>query len=402
MARQGRRWPIGFLFAAYIAVFLAACESKPKGPIRSIENGVEVVDNGSGYYSVPGQPQSLSLKEEFRIDLEDEALSAVGLTDIVGVDADSKGRIYLFRSMRTQGPLVFQFDAKGGFIRSFGAMGQGPGEAQYPVFLGISPMDEIRVLSHSPDRFLVFNGEGRLIRESGIAYQAGDNPYQIESLVNGTFLARHYVRGEGGYLPSKTGLGLYDIGLKRIVDIRDYDVPNAFKPGLQIQAYYPILGVSGSAFYVNWGAEGRDIAVFDLEGRMKRIIRADFPSHQIPPDYKKDLFTRIPKGGSYQQTRAFIQALETFPVFQAFISDEKGRLFVTSFEKDPESEANLCDVFSPDGVRILRAGLGYQDLLRYMMDSIPFDVVLKNGRAYCVREKESGYKEVVVFRMIWN
>lgn len=379
-----------------------ACQSKMEGPVRTIENGVEVVDNGTGFYSVPGQPSSLSLREEFRIDLEDEALAKEGLSDIVAIDADSKGRIYLFRSMRTEGPLLYQFDDHGRFLKSFGRMGQGPGEAQYPGFLRISPADEIRVLSQAPDRVLIFNGDGRLAREDRIAFDPLNRPYQIVPLANGRYVARHFQRPEGDQPIHITGLGLFGADLKLMRMIREYEVPNSIKPGLQLLGVVPIVGASSSAFYVNWGPEGRDIAVFDLDGKLRRIIRAAFPSPPVPSEYKKSILDRFPPSPGTREFRSFVEGMSSFPPYQSLLADEKGRLFVASFEKDPGSGANLCHVFSAEGVRILRAGLGYQDLIRYMGETIPFDVVLKNGRAYCVREKPSGFKEVIVYTMIWK
>ncbi len=390
-------------FAVLMALALSwACQSKMEGPIRTIENGVEVVDNGTGIYAVPGQPSALSLREEFRIDLEDEALAAAGLSDIVAIDADSKGRIYLFRSMRTVGPLIYQFDGDGRFLKSFGRMGQGPGEAQYPGYLRISPADEIRVHSQAPNRVLIFDGDGRLIREDKITYDPLNRPSQFVPLANGRYVARHYQMPEGEQPISKTGLALFGPDFKLIKEIREFEVPTSIKPGLQILGVIPIVGASGTSFYVNWGSEGRDIAVFDLDGKLRRIIRAAFPSPPVPAEYKKSILDRIPQNSGTLEFRSFIEDMSSFPPYQSFLADEKGRLFVVSFEKDSGSGANLCQVFTPDGVRILRAGVGYQDFFRYMVDTIPFDVVLKNGRAYCVREKPSGFKEVVVYAMIWK
>ncbi|MDD8026216.1 MAG: 6-bladed beta-propeller [Acidobacteriota bacterium] len=389
------------LSAAFAVVLSAACSSKPKEPQRSIENGIEVVDNGAEIYTVPGQPSALSFKEEFRIDLEAEALAAAGLTDIVALDADSKGRIYLFRSMRSPGPLVFQFDERGKFLKSFCPLGQGPGEAQYPAFLGVNPQDEIRVLSQGPERILSFNGDGRLLWEEKITFDALARPNQYEPLVDGNFVARYYRFDEKSAL-RKIYLGLFDAGFKKIKELRNYDFPESVKPGMRILTFLPVFASSASAFYVNWGAEGRDIAMFDLDGRMKRIIRSDFPPQTIPPEYKKEVLDRIPSGDGYREVREYIRALDVFPAFQAFLTDDQGRLFVVGSEKDPASGANRCDVFSPEGIRIMRTGLGSQDLLRYSFEGIVFDVVLKNGCAYCVREKPDGYKEVVVYSMIWD
>jgi hypothetical protein len=396
---MGKGWSLSFVFLA--AALCSSCTSNPAGPVRTMENGIEVVDDGAGIYSVPGQPSSLSLREEFRIDLESEALAEAGLNDIVAIDADSRGRIYLFRSMRTQGPLIFQFDQNGSLLRSFGAMGQGPGEAQYPAFLGITKKDEVWVKSQSPDRLLVFGSEGRLVRESRIVFDPFARPNLAEPLENGNYLAR-YVSFDGNPSSIKSFVALFGPDFKKISDLREYGVPDMKAPIGDVLAMSPIYCVSSSSFFVNWGSRGRDVGVFDLKGRMKRIIRAAFRSVPVPPAYMKTLLDRVSAMNASPQTREYLLSFKELPVFQSFFSDEKGHLFVAGCEKDPKTGANICDIFSPEGIRFARAAVGFQDHIRYSMEGIPFDVVLKNGRAYCVREKPSGFKEVIVSSLIWR
>jgi len=61
----------------------------------------------------------------------------------------------------------------------------------------------------------------------------------------------------------------------------------------------------------------------------------------------------------------------------------------------------MCDVFSPEAVRIFRTALGCQDLLLLLSAQPAFDVVIKKDRCYCLREKADGFKEVVVYSMRW-
>ena len=136
---------------------------------------------------------------------------------------------------------------------------------------------------------------------------------------------------------------------------------------------------------------------------MKRLIRAVFPTPPMPLEYKKPLLDQIPQNRGYQEVRDLIQSLDNFPPFQSFSTDDRGRLFVAGFNKDPVSSAYMADVFSLDGLRLLRVGLGYQDLFpSFVWGGAICNIVLKNGRCYCVREKPDGFKEVVVSSMIWR
>jgi hypothetical protein len=118
---------------------------------------------------------------------------------------------------------------------------------------------------------------------------------------------------------------------------------------------------------------------------------------KISPGSRAELFARAPQ--SHPVRRLRIPNL--FPPFLSLFSDDPGRLYIARFEIEMASGTNLCDVISVDGVWILRAGLGYNDLSRYLMEPRSYDVVLKNDRCYCAREKPSGFKEIVVYSMNW-
>ncbi len=369
-----------------------------EGPIRTIENGVEVVDNGSGYFSVPGQPRSLTLREEFRIDLEDEKLAAAGLTDVSAIDADVRGRILVFGSGLKSGSFVFQFDDKGGLIRSFCPKGQGPGEAEFPTYFGMTASGEI--LIHSTSRFVVFDSDGGFLRQERTEKWVRFVGLRRKVLANGNILAP-YIPENKEMVAREVALALFDGQFNKLVDVRSHSLPENGIIGRNPLAHVPIFGVSASVFFANGGDEGRDIAVFDLDGRLKKIIRAGFPSRQVSEAYKKDIIERLPKAVG-DDTRKFFASLSQFPPFQSLAVDEKGFLFVSTLDRDPDSGAYMNDVFSPEGVRLFRVGLGYQDYMRDFYNNSFLDVVLKNGRAYCVREKASGFKEVIVYKMMWK
>jgi hypothetical protein len=389
-----------FLFCLLAIALFWSCHPRSEGPKRLVEDGIEVVDNGTGVFPSSEGPRFLSLKEEFRIDLEDEALAAAGLADIATIDADSKGRIYLFRRGAGQGPVVFQFDDRGRFLKSFCTVGQGPGEVEYPQFLRISAADEIRILSHNATRLVYYDSEGHFLRQSRVSHDVRLVQNKIKALANGNYVAQYQFSGKDMKL-AKIPLGLFDSEFRKIMDIRDIKIPDSIKPGLKLLAYYPIVAVSPTAFFVNWGPEGREIAVFDLDGRMKRLIRAEFPSLPMPSGYRKATLDQIPQNLG-KDIRDLFLTMETFPPFQSFVADDNGRLFVVGFDKEPVSGTNISDVFSPDGVRLMRTGLGFQDLLRDLWEMVSRDVVLKNNRFYGVHEKPSGFKEVVVYSMLWR
>jgi hypothetical protein len=391
-----------FAIICVLTALAVSCAPKDKGPQRIHENGVEVVVNGAAPYAVPGQPHSLSLHEEFRIDLEDAALADAGLADASTLDVDSKGRIYLFRPVGpgTRGRVIYQFDDQGKLLQSFGTIGQGPGELMYPRFLRITAADEIPVYSQGAGSVVFLDAAGRLLRSMPMPTDDHFLPHHFVLLPNGNYLGQYLPADEQSRF-SKITLAIFDAHLKKIRDIHDFKLPEpeSFE---NLLASLPLTAVTDHGFFVNSGPSGSDIVAYDLDGRLIRLIRAPFRAFRISSDYKKKLLDRIPKTKGYELVRTLIRSVEMYPLFQALFSDDRGRLFAAGYEKDPKTGANMCDVFSPDGVRILRTALGYQDLLLLLSAQQAFDVVIKKDRCYCLREKADGFKEVVVYSMFWR
>jgi hypothetical protein len=91
-----------------------------------------------------------------------------------------------------------------------------------------------------------------------------------------------------------------------------------------------------------------------------------------------------------------------YPPYQDFFVDDENRLYVMTFEKGKGPKDFIYDIFNPEGLYIGRMVL---DSCAYWPEStikIPSSVVAKNNRIYSVREKEDGYKELVVYRKKWH
>jgi hypothetical protein len=387
------------VFIALASLFIAACSSRIEGPKRIVENGIEVVVNDTGPYLVKGEPHALSLHEEFRIDTESDALSVAGLSDIAAVDADSRGRIYVCQRAKGRDPLIFQFDNRGNFLKSFGRIGQGPGEIQSPYYLRITAKDEIPIFDRSADRLIFLDPDGRLVVTKkllpgpsiNLVPQAG-----IWLLENGNILA-FYISLREDQKIQMIGIGLFGADFQKIRDLLEFDASKEPEEYKNIFLEKPVIGVSKAAIYVGWGKAENDIAIYNLDGRLKRKIRVPFTPVKVSPGSRAELLARAPQNHPVRRLRI----PDLFPPFLSLFSDDLGRLYIARFEIEKDSGTNLCDIISTDGVLILRAGLGYNDLSRYLLEPRSYDVFIKNDRCYCVRDKASGFKEIIVFSMDW-
>jgi len=173
-----------------VFLFLYSCGPKQDEVERIIENGVEVVINHLEPYKIKGEPNTLHLEEEFKIDLQSDDIAEIGLTTISDFVVDSKGNLY-FLNMRSSEDVIFQFDRNGSFVDSYVRKGQGPGEIQFSYYLRINIQDEIIIADPMSRKLLILSKDGDVIMETRL----GSNINGVFPLENGNYLIQKYLRG---------------------------------------------------------------------------------------------------------------------------------------------------------------------------------------------------------------
>ena len=88
---------------------------------------------------------------------------------------------------------------------------------------------------------------------------------------------------------------------------------------------------------------------------------------------------------------------EYWPAFNELFACDTGMLFVMTYEKSKNPREFIYDIFNPDGIFIGKLTLGNYGGMYYALP-----VKAKNKRLYCILEKESGFKELVVYKMRWE
>jgi hypothetical protein len=76
-------------------------------------------------------------------------------------------------------------------------------------------------------------------------------------------------------------------------------------------------------------------------------------------------------------------------------ADEEGTLYVVTFEEGEKPSENRIDVFNPDG-----AFVGRLSAAVFVSPSTPINAVARKGRFCYIRETESGFKQLVVEKII--
>jgi len=373
----------------YIVLFLLLCGPKQDKVERKVENGVEIVINHLEPYKI-GSQSSLTLEEILTIDTEDEEIANLGIPDIFGFSVNSR-EIYILRAYEGEGDFIFKFTKNGEFVKSFGSQGQGPGELQNPHYIAIDHNDNIMISDINQQILRKYNKDGLFI---------GDCKMEHGGLAVTLGPRANLIVKEDSYKSDK-GIAIYSFNLKllnydlevlQVIDKYSFEV----RPD-KIKASDPIFcwGVSHDNIYVVNENREYEIWVYDFNGKLIRKIQKQYRRIPVSENFKKKTLKQFPKE-MRDQMKDVLYFPKFHPPIQNLVAGEDGLLLVSTFEEGENPEEFMFDIFNEEGVFKGRKSLNIWIWEGHIWARI------KAGKFYVLREKESGYKELAVYNMIWK
>jgi len=151
------------LFISILTTFVSCGKQQAgwKGKIEEVD-GVMVVKN-------PKKPiykeDIFNIKEELSIG-EAKGREEYMFSQIRSVAVDDDENIYILDYKEAH---IKVFDKKGSHLKTIGKKGQGPGEIQRPVFIQITPQEEVMVLDPVTRRLVFFSPDGKYLRQISTA-----------------------------------------------------------------------------------------------------------------------------------------------------------------------------------------------------------------------------------------
>jgi hypothetical protein len=368
------------------ASLLISCAGKQPQIARTYEDGVEVVLNHIEPYRVKGQPSTFSLEKVLSIDLERVDLAEAGLGSAGEWDADDEGNIFIV-GFKNKENFIYRFDRNGNLMGSFGKRGQGPGELQWPFLSGVCASGEISLTDYM-QKFIVYDLNGALLREVKLKRSA----LHIDPLKNGKYLTF-------GFRPDlSTRDSFVDalaLGDSEFQDLKILDLYKRSSDNSR-QVPYFMWRISGDRIFIVSEARGYEIWVYDLEGNLVRKIRKEYRPVRVTEAIKASILGPDYRRSGIPQDKYFPNPL---PPLNQFFADEEGRIFVMTYEPGPNPGEYLWDIFNGDGVLIGRQALDFQWAGLYLGPRYTF---VKKGHLYCHKEKETGFDELLVYKMTWK
>jgi hypothetical protein len=372
----------------FLLCLALGCQRKATYVERFMEDGVEVVLNHIEPHKI-GRNNVLVLEETLKIDTEDDEIANLGVPEIFGFDVNSIGEIYILRNYQGEGDFVFKFDANGKFIKSFGPQGQGPGESRNPNYIAIDHEDNILIFDYRPRILHKYDQNGVLIGD----YKMLGGEARITSGPNENLLALvHSSEQEKDRTINTFILQLInpDLEVLHVIDeFSNWWGPN--NPAI-LQPIFCWSASSENIYVVNED-RGYEILVFDFNGRLIRKIQKEFKQLPISENFKKKILNRFSEDWRESMSKSFP---EFHPPIQNLVVGDDGLLLVATFEEGENPGEFLFDIFNEEGIFIGRKSLNIWIWQVHLWAKI------KDNRFYCLKEKDSGFREVVVYKMIWQ
>lgn len=367
----------------FISVFIGlsilgmSCrEEKVSWPGR-IENidGVTIVHN-------PAKPKYedrlLAMEADLSIG-QDSGKPEYLFSQIGDLAVDGRGNIYAIDSREAA---VRVFDRDGGYVRTIGRQGQGPGETQYPVFIQITAQGELAVYDYSAAHMLFYSLDGvhlRQKRTSRIVYPIGLDP-------EGRLIAQQILAP-----PPKGG---------KVILLFDHDYGSELEIAREEMGQGRVFDIGRPSCYgalapndtVLWG-DSKEYVLYVLspDGRLiRKIIKES--RHQPITDREKDEYRA--KYADALKYGMQISFRDRFPAFSGLFFDDEARVFVRTYERTGGSgDSFYYDVFDREGVYESRVAVPV---------TLDRNSVWKDGRVYTVETNENGLPVIKRHRVTWR
>lgn len=387
MKKNFLAWTVHIAFLFYI---LIAPISPVPMQVQTNDKNIAIVDNPLTTETTDKtsmERKKISLEKILYIDTQH--IDNVTISFIISIEADSHGAIYILdKKLNT----VVKLDSSGGFVKTIGRSGQGPGEFISPRNLSINNQDQLTVFDRRNRKFLFFKNDGTLVKELILHFDAVEG----FCLNNGNFLFRENV------LDRETGkfeniLSIYNKDLKKIKEIGRIELPNRFSKKIKgIQYNLPWTVYKNRIIS---GTPGKDyqLKIFNLDGELEKIIKKEY--RKIPPSqtYKEKYIEPVKRNPRvYNLIKDKLYFPDYLPPYHYLMVDESGRIYVQTYETEADTGNYIFDIFDLEGKLISRFPI--KDF------GLPDTLLGKflNDRLYCVHTDEMGEPHIAVYKVKWN
>jgi hypothetical protein len=326
----------------------------------------------------------LKLTEELRIG-EAEGQPEYAFGRIAAIAVDDKGCLYVADDKNIH---VKAFDPKGGYLRTIGRKGQGPGEIGSPYDLFINSRGELMVSDGKNYKLHFYSSLGASLRDKSF----------------GSRFPQHTAFGPKDQLYVLSFGGDFDTGkyfelAKLNEDLTPAAVlhkvvipPGPLKESLGDKV--PLFCIRSDGNLVMGFAKPDEyrIKIIDPNGRLSRIISRDFDRVPIPKDVLEKAKQSLPPDIT-------IEMPTHYAAYSRLIADDEGKIFALTSPTYPESKLYSWDLFDVEGRYLAVVRLPGS---AWHLANMKNGLLWKKGKLYVVEEDEDGYHLIKRYAAAWT
>ena len=374
------KW-LGAVVFAFGIILIISC----KKPVTEWKGTVEIKDSATIIKNpkdpMYGEPV-LELTEDLVIKGSEEKDEQM-FQSIHTLDVDEEGQFFI---VDEQAANIKVFDQNGGFVKTIGRKGQGPGEFGMPISLFLTRQEQIIVNDMGQRKILYFDKNGNYLKEFSIADK---------------FLFF------GPMVTSKGDLIVtYTIPQEIPVTVLQKLNPE-FEPTLTITSLSldtpPVINifVARSLTSLRWTVTYNDEIIWadiknpeyelhfhDEDGKSIKIITKHYDPLPITTGDRERLMDET--FGNNPTDQWDVRFPDNFPPFSGFSFDDLGHLFVKRYEKEKNEAGDLYDLFDSEGKHISQ--------MRFKMNPM----IWKKGHMYTIEDDAQGFKVVKRYKVNWK
>jgi hypothetical protein len=371
-------FPVMLLFGLF---FVTVCENVKqdwKGTIETKDDVTTVKNPKEPVYREP----VLELAEDLVIRGSEETEEQM-FQSIHTLDVDGEGNMYI---LDEQAGNIKVFDQNGDFVKTIGRKGQGPGEFGMPISLFLSQQSHIIVNDMGQRKIQYFDIDGNYIREFSIADKFLFFGPMVTSV--GDLIVTYTIPQE----KPVTVLQKLDSEFDPILTFTS--LPMDTPPVINIFVARSLSSLRWSVTYLDeiiWADIKNpeyELRFHDVDGKLKRKITREYDPISITNEDRDRLIEET--FGDNPTDQWDLRFPDNYPPFSGFSFDDLGHIFVKRYEKEPNENGSLYDIFDSEGKYIAQ--------MRFKMNPM----IWKKGNMYTIEDDAEGFKVVKRYKVNWK
>ncbi len=284
---------------------------------------------------------------------------------------DDNGNVYVLDARDSD---IKKFDGSGAFLTKFGRPGQGPGDLSRPYMLFQRGNErEVGVLELMSRRMSFFDFKGSFVKSIPTTEMLVN---KVRSDSEGNFIIGTATIGqdERRYTVKKL-----DTDMNHLRDVASSPSPIRGDPFSPLVVWE--LMPNGSVAFAY--PSDYQITIYTSDGTIEKRMLKEYKPMEVTEEEKRIAKREIPPSIEYKPSKYR-------SAFRDLFVDEKGRLFVLTWEEGSRPGTGVFDIFDQEGRYIYKVELPGKA------------ICWKHGNLYTVESNEQDFTVIRKYRVSWN